>query len=55
MGPKEKTITAIATQGAHNHDEWVTQYTLLYSKRGENLTEYQMGGITKVCISQNFT
>ena len=34
-------ITQIATQGRADKDEWVTSYTLSFSRDGLNFTEYE--------------
>ncbi|KAL9983324.1 hypothetical protein ACROYT_G005476 [Oculina patagonica] len=34
LGPKLRRITAVASQGSHNYDEWVTKYKLSYSSDG---------------------
>ena len=40
------TITAVATQGRHDKDEWVTKYTLQYSNETLNFTYYREPGQT---------
>ena len=47
------TVTRVATQGRHGHDEWVTKYGLQYSD-DENIFHFfeEAGGSsTKVCPS----
>ena len=34
-------IKKVATQGRHNHNQWVTSYTLSYSQDGMTFVEYQ--------------
>lgn len=44
----EKQVTAVATQGRETGDYWVIMYTLSYSSDGQNFTNYQQEGVTKV-------
>ena len=40
------TITAVATQGRHDEDEWVTEYMLQYSNETLKFTHYREPGQT---------
>ncbi|XP_048577892.1 uncharacterized protein LOC5504709 isoform X2 [Nematostella vectensis] len=48
LGPNEHKITAVATQGANNHDSWVLTYTLSSSYDGRSWADYKEGGSVKV-------
>lgn len=41
---RRATITAILTQGRHNHNQWVKTYTLSYSKDGIDFIAYTKNG-----------
>lgn len=41
-------VTAIATQGRANYNQWVTSFTLSYSEDGTKFTVYSVGGQQKV-------
>ncbi len=45
---KEDVVTAIATQGQSNADQWVKTYSLSYSLNGKNFDCYKMNGIVMV-------
>ena len=46
LGGLYATVTAVATQGRHDKDEWVTEYTLQYSNETLNFTHYREPGQT---------
>ena len=46
LGGLYATVTAVATQGRHNKDEWVTEYMLQYSNETLNFTHYREPGQT---------
>ena len=48
LGPKLRLVTAVASQGSHNYDEWVTQYKLSYSLDGGKWNYYKDLDIVKV-------
>ena len=54
-------VTAVATQGRSNYNQWVTKYKLQYSDNGATFTYYMEAGqnVTKVkqtaCIEINHT
>ena len=41
-------ITALATQGRANYNQWVKSYTLTYSEDGTKYSPYSVGGQQKV-------
>ncbi|XP_015763702.1 PREDICTED: uncharacterized protein LOC107342725 [Acropora digitifera] len=46
-------VTAIATQGRPNYNQWVTSFTLSYSEDGTKFTVYSVGGQQKVFRGNN--
>ena len=46
LGGLYATVTAVATQGRHDEDEWVTEYMLQYSNWTLNFTHYREPGQT---------
>ena len=36
-------ITRVATQGRHNHNQWVTKYSLLYANNDTGIFQYYKG------------
>ena len=48
LGPKLRLITAVASQGSHNYDEWVTSYKLSYSTDGGKWKVFGKGDIPEV-------
>ena len=46
LGGLYATVTAVATQGRHDEDEWVTEYMLQYSNETLNFTHYREPGQT---------
>ena len=46
LGGLYATVTAVATQGRHNRDEWVTKYMLQYSNEALNFQHYREPGQT---------
>lgn len=36
-------ITRVATQGRHNHNQWVTKYSLLYANNDTGIFHYYKG------------
>ena len=46
VGVLYATVTAVATQGRHDKDEWVTEYMLQYSNETLNFTHYREPGQT---------
>jgi hypothetical protein len=50
LGRKD-VITAIATQGRHNFNQWVKSYYLSYSEDGESFEDYKtLNGVKKASI-----
>ena len=47
LGGLYATVTAVATQGRHNKDEWVTEYMLQYSNETLNFQNYREPGQTE--------
>lgn len=45
---KDKDITAIATQGRKDAEQWVQTYTVSYSTDGKEFQYYQDDGVWKV-------
>ncbi|XP_028417633.1 uncharacterized protein LOC114542082, partial [Dendronephthya gigantea] len=45
---KERVITAIATQGRANYNQWVKTYSVSYSLNGQNFQLYLINGVKKV-------
>ena len=45
---REKSVSAIATQGRKNAKEWVTSYVLWYSVDGDNFKPYQVDTVHEV-------
>ena len=41
LGGLYATVTAVATQGRHDEDEWVTEYMLQYSNETSNFQHYR--------------
>lgn len=48
--PKPKTVTACATQGRQDANQWVKSYYVTYSVDGINFVPYKKRGVTKVRI-----
>ncbi|XP_022785987.1 uncharacterized protein LOC111326286 [Stylophora pistillata] len=48
LGPKLRLITAVASQGSHNYDEWVTSYKLSYSTDGGKWKFFGKGNIPEI-------
>ena len=46
LGGLYATVTAVATQGRHDEDEWVTEYMLQYSNETLNFQHYREQGQT---------
>ena len=46
LGGLYATVTAVATQGRHDEDEWVTEYMLQYSNETSNFQHYREPGQT---------
>ena len=46
LGGLYATVTAVATQGRHDEDEWVTEYMLQYSNETLNFQHYREPGQT---------
>ena len=46
LGGLNATVTAVATQGRHDEDEWVTEYMLQYSNETLNFQHYREQGQT---------
>ena len=46
LGGLYATVTAVATQGRHDKDEWVTGYMLQYSNETLNFQHYREPGQT---------
>ena len=46
LGGLYATVTAVATQGRHSRDEWVTKYMLQYSNEALNFQHYREPGQT---------
>ena len=47
LGGLYATVTAVATQGRHDKDEWVTEYMLQYSNETLNFQNYREPGQTE--------
>ena len=45
-------VTGVATQGRHNHDQWVTKYKLQYSDDGVTFTSYMEAGKSAAKVKQ---
>ena len=43
-----QVVTAIATQGRSNYNQWVKTYTVSCSSDGRNFVPYQRGGVPQV-------
>ena len=46
-------VTAVATQGRSNHDQWVTKYKLQYSDDGATFSYYMEAGQSVAKVKQN--
>ncbi len=51
---RKKVVTAIATQGRRNYDQWVKTYFVSYSPDGKNFKSYKIDGAVKVRIINIF-
>ena len=49
LGGKE-FVTAVATQGRNNYNQWVKTYSVSYSSSGKTFESYKVGGEVKVKI-----
>ena len=45
---RQEIVTAIATQGRRNADQWVKSYSVSYSSNGKNFEYYKIKGIVMV-------
>ncbi len=48
---KEDVVTAIATQGRSNADQWVKTYSVSYSSDGQSFDYYKINGMVMVSLN----